>query len=103
MSRKQIYWVTRAGGHFGPKFTIWGPLSAFRRYGWGGSLPLMTVPSLQAMWGGGAFGWQLRVSQLNLQPPLGVTVPDIADWLSQYFDRSGREGEEIYYNTRKSS
>ena len=25
------------------------------------------------------------MSQLNLQPPLGVTVPDIADWLSSYF------------------
>ena len=43
------------------------------------------LASLCGMWAGGAFGWQLRVSQLNLQPPIGVSVPEIADWLGAFF------------------
>lgn len=38
------------------------------------------------------------MSQLKVQPPLGVTVPDIADWLSAYFGSleagGARQGEE---------
>jgi len=33
----------------------------------------------------GGCSWQLQISQLNLNPPLGVTVPDIAEYLSAYF------------------
>jgi len=33
----------------------------------------------------GGCSWQLQVSQLKLNPPLGVTVPDIAEYLSAYF------------------
>ena len=57
--------------------------------------------SLHGMWAGGAFGWQLRVSQLNLQPPIGVSVPEVADWLSAFFNSldsvadSQEEEEEV--------
>ena len=44
------------------------------------------LASLHGMWAGGAFGWQLRVSQLNLQPPIGVSVPEVADWLGAFFN-----------------
>jgi len=33
----------------------------------------------------GGCSWQLQISQLKLNPPLGVTVPDIAEYLSAYF------------------
>ena len=58
--------------------------------------------SLHGMWAGGAFGWQLRVSQLNLQPPIGVSVPEVADWLGAFFnsldsvaDSQEEEEEEV--------
>ena len=60
------------------------------------------LASLHGMWAGGAFGWQLRVSQLNLQPPIGVSVPEVADWLSAFFnsldsvaDSQEEEEEEV--------
>ena len=60
------------------------------------------LASLYGMWAGGAFGWQLRVSQLNLQPPIGVSVPEVADWLSAFFnsldsvaDSQEEEEEEV--------
>lgn len=33
----------------------------------------------------GGCSWQLQISQLKLNPPLGVTVPEIGDFLSAYF------------------
>eukprot|EP00092_Neocalanus_flemingeri_P040368 GFUD01043966.1.p1 GENE.GFUD01043966.1~~GFUD01043966.1.p1 ORF type:complete len:1978 (-),score=498.59 GFUD01043966.1:399-6332(-) len=33
----------------------------------------------------GGCSWQLQISQLKLNPPLGVTVPEIAEYLSAYF------------------
>jgi len=33
----------------------------------------------------GGCSWQLQVSQLGLNPPLGMTVPEIAEYLSAYF------------------
>ena len=33
----------------------------------------------------GGCSWQLQISQLKLNPPLGVTVPDIAEYLGSYF------------------
>ena len=59
------------------------------------------LASLHGMWAGGAFGWQLRVSQLNLQPPIGVSVPEVADWLGAFFNSldsvadSQEEEEEV--------
>ena len=59
------------------------------------------LATLHSMWDGGAFGWQLRVSQLNLQPPIGVSVPEVADWLGSFFNSldsvpdSQEEEEEV--------
>ena len=33
----------------------------------------------------GGCSWQFQISQLKLHPPLGVTVPEIGDFLSAYF------------------
>ena len=33
----------------------------------------------------GGCSWQFQISQLRLNPPIGVTVPDIGDFLSAYF------------------
>ena len=35
--------------------------------------------------GGSQLSWQLQISQLQLNPPLGVTVPEVAEYLAAYF------------------
>jgi len=39
--------------------------------------------------------WRLQISQLRLNPPVGVTVPQLADMLHSYFETVGNKFKEI--------